>query len=128
MKKRILLFVAGLMIISSIGAYATDLKYLKETNFTGWSQDTYFESGDMVTSKWLNLNGKWYYFKADGIKTTGWLQLNNNWYYLDSQGAMQTGWIKDTNRKWYYLNSDGTMAHDTTVDGCVLGSDGVWIK
>ena len=40
---------------------------------------------------------------------------------------MKTGWFKDGSN-WYYLNSDGTMAHDTTIEGYKLGSNGTWIK
>jgi|GEM_PF-2160097 len=46
--------------------------------------------------------------------------------FLKQDGYMKTGWLQDSNGKWYYLNSDGSMAHDTTVDGYTIGSDGAW--
>ena len=56
----------------------------------------------------------------------GWQKINGLWFYFDNNGQKRTGWIKDTDEKYYYLNSDGSMAHDTTVDGYELGSDGAW--
>ena len=58
-------------------------------------------------SKWLNINGKWYYFGADGV--------------------MQTSkWISGK----YYVKADGTMAISEWVDAgkYYVGADGKWIK
>ena len=54
---------------------------------------------------------------------TGWFQDGDSWYYLADDGKMQTGWIT-VDGKEYYLEDSGQMAHDTTVDGKELGSDG----
>ena len=40
---------------------------------------------------------------------------------------MQTGWIT-VDGKEYYLEDSGQMAHDTTVDGKELGSDGAKVS
>ena len=122
-------------------------------NKIGWVKDSngiwsYYDSfGKKVTSNWVNYNGTWYYLKEDGSMATGWTQVGKTWYYMNAQGAMQTGWLNDGGT-WYYLNSSGAMqtgwlndggtwyylydsgamAHDTSVNGYVLGSNGAWIK
>lgn len=55
-----------------------------------------------------------------------WKNDNNGWWYTESNSYV-TGW-KSIDGKWYYFNSDGYMEHDTTVDGCRLGSNGAWIQ
>jgi len=46
--------------------------------------------------------------------------------YTD-ESSVATGW-KMIEGNWYYFNSDGYMEHDTVVDGCQLGSNGVWMQ
>jgi foldase protein PrsA len=55
-----------------------------------------------------------------------WKQNNTGWWYED-ESSFATGW-KLLDGNWYYFNSDGYMEHDTVVDGCQLGSNGVWIQ
>lgn len=58
--------------------------------------------------------------------TGGWHGDNaSGWWYVDDSGNYVTGW-KYIDGNWYYLNSNGTMAHDTTVGGYYLGSNGAW--
>jgi glucan-binding YG repeat protein len=80
---------------------------------------------------WVSLNGNWYYYE-NGIKTTGWRRLKwsggTDWFYFDSNGAMATGWglLKwSGGTNWFYFYNNGVMAHDTTVDGYKIGSNGV---
>lgn len=73
---------------------------------------------------WQNSNGNYYYYDSNGNKETGWVNDNGTYYYLNTLGIMQTGWVQDTG-KWYYLNKNGSMAHDTTIDGYNLASNGV---
>ncbi len=40
---------------------------------------------------------------------------------------METGWLC-INDKWYYLANNGVMLSNTTINGYILGNDGVWIK
>lgn len=55
-----------------------------------------------------------------------WKNDDNGWWYTESD-SYATGW-RNIDSKWYYFDSDGYMAHDTTVDGYKLGSDGAWIQ
>lgn len=86
-------------------------------------------------------NGVWYYFNEKTYEMeTGWIQYNGMWYYCWSNGTIATGWTQLGN-DWYYFypmsywngrnigkgNYYGSMAHDTTIDGYALGSDGKFI-
>lgn len=55
-----------------------------------------------------------------------WKQDSNDWWNTEGS-SWSVGW-KVIDGKWYYFNSNGYMAHDTTVNGYKLGSDGVWIQ
>lgn len=94
-----------------------------------YGKNYYFnKDGDMVTG-WLNLNNTWYYLNSNGAMETGWKQIGSEWYYLNYNGKMQTGWFKDSDDKYYYFyESTGVMAHDTTISGYKLGSNGAWKK
>lgn len=78
-----------------------------------------------ASAEWkLDSNGWW---NTEGNSwSVGWRLVDGKWYYFGEDGYMKTGWLQDINEKWYYLNSDGSMAHDTTIEGYKIGSDGVW--
>lgn len=97
---------------------------------TGWQQISgkwyYFSESGVMATGWKKIGSSWYYFKSGGIMATGWLKVGSDWYYMSSSGAMQTGWKKISN-KWYYFYSSGKMAYSTTIDGCTLDANGVWV-
>ena len=90
------LIVASILVLNPIGANAE------------WKQDS---------NGWWNTEGTSY--------SVGWKEIDGKWYYFGQDGYMKTGWIK-YGGKSYYLNSDGSMAHDATIDGFTVGSDGAW--
>ena len=116
------------------------------TMATGWVQVggqwyylnpiSYGTKGAMKTG-WVLDNGHWYYLNPisngyRGAMQTGWVNVSGTWYYLNpisdgTRGAMKTGWINDRGT-WYYLYPNGAMAHDTTINGYRLGSNGAWIR
>lgn len=115
----------------------------KEDNFNGWyflradGNTYYFLDGDLQKDKFINENEIINYVNKNGKRVVGWTQITSNgitnWYHFNSSKleGMSKGWFKDgivKSSKWYYFNEDGTMAHDTIVDGCKLGSDGAWIR
>lgn len=53
-----------------------------------------------------------------------WKQDSNGWWNTEGS-SYSKGWTA-IDGKWYYFNSNGYMAHDTTIDGYILGTDGVW--
>lgn len=93
-------------------------------------------SGSVLTNRWVDVGGRWYYlnsqgqmatdwgkvgatwyhFDSEGAMSTGWLRLGKTWYYLDATGAMATGWAA-VGGKWYYLDSTGAMATGWTKVG-----------
>lgn len=100
---------------------------------------------DDIQNGWIQKNGKWCYMD-EGELTKGWsgATMTNKkekrdtnkgyvylgkatWFYFDDNGIMETGW-KLIDGKWYYFYGNGVMAHDTTISGYKLGSNGVWIK
>ena len=109
----------------------------EEDKKAGWDQNSdgtwvYYKNDGTKATGWLDLNGQWYYLNSNGTMATGWVQVGGQWYYLNpisdgTKGAMKTGWINDRGT-WYYLYPNGAMAHDTTINGYRLGSNGAWIR
>lgn len=116
-------------------------------DYTGWvsyRDEWYYVVGGITCYGWGYLGGKWYYLDPEtSVMRTGWQLIDGRWYYLSSSGAMQTSWLWDGKNwyyldnsgemcvgwwklggKWYYFSMSGEMAHDTSVDGYWLGSDG----
>jgi hypothetical protein len=58
--------------------------------------------------------------------SASWKQDSNGWWNTEGS-SYSIGW-KEIDGKWYYFNSDGYMAHDTTINSYILGSDGAWIQ
>lgn len=88
---------------------------------------TFISNPTKANAGWKKDEVGWWYTEGSSW-SVGWKLIDEKWYYFGQDGYMKTGWIQDSNEKWYYLNSDGSMAHDTTINGYILDSDGVWIK
>lgn len=73
-------------------------------------------------AEWRQDSNGWWYSNGASYATK-WSKIDGQWYYFDDNGYMKTGWVND-NGNWYYFNGDGTMAHDTTIDGNYLNSNG----
>lgn len=102
MKKKLIIFATALLVAgSAISVSANEWK--KDT--TGW----------------------WYQHTDGSYPMNKWEQIDGKWYAFDGNGYMRTGWFQD-GAKWYYLNADGSMATNTTIEGCKIGADGVWIE
>ena len=77
----------------------------------------YFEKTGYMATGWKKLGGKTYYLAASGAMVTGWKKIGGDWYYFEKNGAMVTGWLT-TGGKRYYLKSDGKMVTgEYTIDG-----------
>lgn len=55
-----------------------------------------------------------------------WKKDYNGWWNTEGS-SWSVGW-KEIDGKWYYFYSNGYMAHDITINGYTLGSDGALIK
>lgn len=55
-----------------------------------------------------------------------WKQDSNGWWNTEGS-SYSVGWRK-IDGQWYYFDINGYMAKNTIVDGCILGSDGIWIQ
>ena len=53
-----------------------------------------------------------------------WKQNATGWWYTEGS-SWATGW-RNLDSNWYYFDSNGYMAHDRTVDGYYLNSNGAW--
>lgn len=77
-----------------------------------------------ASAEWEHYNGR-YKYKEENSYVTGWKYLDNDWYCFDSNGVIRSGWIYD-NGNWYFCYIHGQMAHDTTINGYYLNSNGAW--
>lgn len=100
-----------------------------ETPATYWY---YFDKdGKAVVSKWLNLDGKWYYFNDAGQMQTGKTVVDGSTYYFgeNGDGSMKTGWIRmedasaapGSDEAWYYFDTDGKMV-ENQIDKKINGA------
>ena len=61
-------------------------------------------------TKWVQLNGAWYYLK-DGVALTNTLEeIGGSYYYFNESGKMVSSQTFDYNDKKYYADSDGVVA------------------
>jgi len=54
-----------------------------------------------------------------------WKKDSHGWWFSEGS-SWAAGW-KKIDGKWYYFYYNGYMAHDTTIGGYKLGSDGAWL-
>ncbi len=114
-------WISGIYYVKADGTMATS--ELVDNN------EYYVDSnGKWVKStKWLSINGKWYYIISGKVQQSKWTKINSKWYYFGANGVLQTSkWISGK----YYVKADGTMAISEFVDGgkYYVDENGQWIK
>ena len=85
-----------------------------ETNTVkdGWSDDGYYENGQMVVSQFKTIDGKTYYFQGDGsLCRDGVYWLDSDLYYFDVNGVMQTDFAYSQK----YFGADGKAVKNQWV-------------
>lgn len=102
-----------------------NLKLLKVTSCLLTIISAFILTPIKVNAAWMKNEFGWWNTEENSY-SVGWRKINEKWYYFDVNGYMKTGWIL-CNNQWYYMYEDGSMAHDTTIDGYILGTDGSWI-
>ena len=137
-------FVFSVLVFSSSEAFAVDGTW--KSDETGWWYE--YASGNYPRSKWLEINGYWYYFLVNGyLKTNGywkgywlgetgewdpaysnghWCSDSNGWWFEDAGWYPTSQWLNIDDR-WYYFKVDGYMATDCWIDGCYLNDNGNWV-
>ncbi len=87
-----------------------------------------FRTNGSVRTGWVTYKGNRYYLNKStaagkmGRASTGWKTVDGSRYYFSKTGIMQKSrWISGK----YYVGADGKMVTDTTIDGIVIGPDGV---
>ena len=136
--------------IGADGSWTYQPKGYWMQNETGiWWEDT---SGYYPVNEWVKVDDYWHYFNEKGYKEVTsyrdgyWLDMNGawdhvnypytgswemdtyGWYFIDGSGWYPANeWMK-INGRWFYFYASGYMAHDISIDGCYLGSDGAWAK
>jgi len=117
--KRIMALAITTMTVIGMPTVGASANWRQNNN--GW----WNLKGNAYSVGWEQIANNWFYFNPDGYMKTGWIKDGDNWYFLSPNGDMKTGWIKDGD-KWYFLTPNGNMAHDITIDGYKLNSDGTW--
>ena len=96
-------------------AYGTGL-------FTIEGKQYYFQYERLVKSRNFVSDGKVYIADANGVVTltdttgqTKWVQLNGAWYYL-KDGVALTNTLEEINGSYYYFNNEGIMSSSQTFE------------
>lgn len=105
-------------------------EFNKVIDKNGWENTDgkwYYVKNGLKITGWESINGSWYLFDDSGVMQTNWVKKEGKWYYFNPSGTMQAGWFQNYKGEWYYFDSHGVMQTSTTIDGCNLNSDGVWV-
>lgn len=106
---------------------------------TGWQtvkkKTRYFlKAGNMASSRWINLKGKYYFIKKDGtcVPPSTWLKVKGKQYYISQKGYRVTG-SKKIKGKRYFFRKDGSLITNQSsykVKGQYyeIGENGVAVK
>lgn len=83
-------------------------------------------TGNSIYSKWVKVNGDWFYYNQDGNLTTGRYTIGGTTYYFDEDGIMITDQIVWSNyaKEYVYVNKDG--AESTLPNGWNKVSGNKW--
>ncbi len=73
-------------------------------NEQGWQYRK--ASGELLTERWIKVDGSWYRLNEEGYARVGWYSEKGSWYYFDEEGVMTTGWLRDS-EKWYFMSLPG---------------------
>ena len=69
------------------------------------------------SSKWLEIDGKWYYLGHGGARSTGWQSVGGAWYYFDAKGVMATGEKTIGGTEYYFFGSGAMATGWQAIDG-----------
>ena len=74
----------------------------------------------MVTSRWVNSKGSYYYIGIDGIMKSNELLFleDNKQYFLKKSGAMATDEVIKLNSGYFYFQKDGVRLKTVSMFTC----------
>ncbi|EEG73544.1 ErfK/YbiS/YcfS/YnhG [[Clostridium] hylemonae DSM 15053] len=88
-----------------------------------------FDSNGIMQKKsgWGSYNGLKYYFNpSTGFPyKSQWVTFGATHYYANCNGFMVQGWQNINGKYYYFYPATNIMARNTTIDGFVIGADGV---
>ena len=107
----------GLFTIEGKQYYFQYERLVKSRNFVSDGKVYIADANGVVTltdttgqTKWVELNGSWYYLK-DGVALTNTLkEIDGSYYYFNESGEMLSSRTFEYNNHKYYANSDGVVA------------------
>ena len=107
----------GLFTIEGKQYYFQYERLVKSRNFVSDGKVYIADANGVVTltdttgqTKWVQLNGAWYYLK-DGVALTNTLkEIDGSYYYFNESGEMLSSRTFEYNNHKYYANSDGVVA------------------
>ena len=68
--------------------------------------------GKAVKSKWVRVNGKYYYTDSEGLPLKGFQKIGSAKFYLGS-GAASKGWFNKDGNRYYRFNDKGQLMKGT---------------
>ena len=77
----------------------------------------YDESGQLVVSKWVKLDGSTYYAGTDGTALCGLQTIGSDKYYFNDEGVLQTDTIVLVNGTAYVVGEDGRITGTSDASG-----------
>ncbi|MDO4632337.1 MAG: cell wall hydrolase [Eubacteriales bacterium] len=84
----------------------------------------YGKKGVMVKSRWVKLDGQWFYFGEDGRICTGQVKIGDKTYYIDKKkGRICSYWVDG-----HYYKADGSMATQCWIEDSYVNRKGVITK
>lgn len=112
----------GILTMTTPKAHTTEHWIQDET---GWRYQC--SNGSFLSNEDCLIGNHCYTFNEDGYLVSGWTEHDGHLYYTNPDGTVGHGWIqKEDTNEWYYFDENGCAMRNTTVDGYVLDSNGVW--
>ena len=107
----------GLFTIEGKQYYFQYERLVKSRNFVSDGKVYIADANGVVTltdttgqTKWVELNGAWYYLK-DGVALTNTLEeIDGSYYYFNDEGVMVSSQIFEYDNHKYYADSNGVVA------------------
>lgn len=119
-------FIDDTYYVNASGVRLTNAWQMIQGNWSDESGWRYFgQNGKAYTSGMKEIGGEWYHFD-NTVMSTGWVEEDGKTYYFKGSGARANGWQRlpdpdedEWGEYWFYFGSNGRMLYDTEkkIDG-----------